>query len=105
LDQLGNLSLEVRIEEYSNFDLLTGMSWKTALETIDARLRLFPVAENRMLQRWKIVIEKAYAELRENLPGFEPTTFTSLLLAADGRSEDSSYPNLAVAEEREPYGL
>lgn len=25
LDQLGNLSLEVRIEKYSNFDLLTGV--------------------------------------------------------------------------------
>ena len=47
------------------------MSRKTALETIDARLRLFSDAESGSLRRWKIAIEKAYAELRENLPGFE----------------------------------
>jgi len=40
LDKLGNISREVRIEEYSHFDVLTGISWKRALDTIDARLGL-----------------------------------------------------------------
>ena len=81
------------------------MSWKTALDTIDARLRLCSDAENGSLQHWKMVIGKAYANLRERLPEFEPTSFTSLVIATDGRSGDSRYPNLTVAGERERYGL
>ena len=52
-----------------------------------------------------MVIGKAYANLRERLPEFEPASFTSLVIATDGRSGDSRYPNLTVAGERERYGL
>jgi hypothetical protein len=75
------------------------------LDTIDARLGLGSGAENGPLRRRKTIIEKAYDDFRANLPGFEPTSFASLVIATDGRSEDSSYPNLLVPEERERYGL
>ena len=62
------------------------MSWKTALDTIDARLGLCSDAGNGLLRQWKMVIRKAYANFRENLPEFEPTSFTSLVIVTDGRS-------------------
>ncbi|KAF9779632.1 hypothetical protein BJ322DRAFT_1113432 [Thelephora terrestris] len=105
LDKLGKLSLEVRIEEYSNLDVLTGMAWKAALDTIDARLGSYLGTENGSLRRWKVVIEGAYFNLRKNLPEYEPNSFVSLVLATDGRSEGSNYPNLVEPKEREPYGL
>jgi len=105
LDKLGNLSLEVHIEVHTHFDVLTGMSWKTALDTIDARLGSRSDKGNGQLGHWKTIIEMAYAEFQANLPGFEPPLFDSLVLAADGRSESSKFPNLIAAEEREPYGL
>jgi len=105
LDKLGNLSLEVRIEVYSHFDVLTGLPWKRALDTIDARLGLCSDAGNGLLRHWKMIIEKASADFRENFPGFEPPLFASLVMAADGRSEGSNFPNLIAPEERERYGL
>jgi len=105
LGKLGNLSLEVRIEQYSHFDVLTGISWKTALDTIDARLGLHLDAEKGSLRRWRMIIEKAYADFRENLPEFKPDEFACLVFATDGRSEGSNYPNLIAPEERERYGL
>ena len=76
-----------------------------ALDTIDARLGLCSDAENGLLRHWKVIIEKAYADFQENLPGFEPPSFASLVLATDGRSEGSNFPNLIEPKEREPYGL
>ncbi|KAF9783513.1 hypothetical protein BJ322DRAFT_158918 [Thelephora terrestris] len=105
LEKLCNLSLKVHIESYSPFDVLTGKSWNTALDTIDARLGLCSDAEKGSLRNWKAVIEKAYEDFRANLPGFEPTSFDSLVLATDGRSENSSFPNLSEPKERERYGL
>lgn len=70
------------------------MSWKIALDTIDARLRLCSDAENGSLRHWKTIIEKAYADFQENFPGFEPNSFASLVAEEDGR-----------AEERENYGI
>jgi len=105
MDQLGNLSLGVRTEHHSNFDLLIGLSWKTALDTVNARLRLCSDPESRSLRHWKVIIERAYDEFRANLPGSEPTTFASQVFATDGRSGGSKFPNLMVAEERERYGL
>jgi hypothetical protein len=76
-----------------------------ALDTIDARLGLQLDTEDGSLRRWKKVIERAYADLRQNLPGFEPDLFASLVFAMDGRSGETEFPNLAVPEERERYGL
>ena len=81
------------------------ISWKTALDTVEARLGLQLDAKNRSLGRWKIAIEKAYADFRENLPGFKPDPFASMVFASDGRSEGSNYPNLIVPRERARYGL
>ncbi|KAF9779631.1 hypothetical protein BJ322DRAFT_1168073 [Thelephora terrestris] len=105
LGKLCNLSLEVRIEQYSHFDVLTGMSWKTALDTIEARIGLHAGSENEPLGPWKMTIEKAYADFRENIPAFEPDLFASLVFATDGRPEGSNFPNLIVPTERERYGL
>jgi hypothetical protein len=129
LQKLGNLSLEVRIEKFSRFDLLTGVrvsrefvppergetltefalwhqtSWKTALDTIEARLGLQLDPGNGSLGHWKTIIGKAYADFRENLPEFEPDLFVSLVFATDGRSEGSDFPNLLVATERERFGI
>ena len=76
-----------------------------ALDTIDARLGSRSNVENGSLRRWKVIIKKAYADFRENLPGFEPPSFLSLVLATDGRSGGSNFPNLMVPKERERYGL
>jgi len=105
LDKLGNLSLEVPIEVYSYFDVLTGMCWKTALDTIDARLGLQLDTGNGSLGYWKTIIENAYTDFQENFPGFEYNSFACLVIATDGRAEGTNFPNLAVPEEREPYGL
>ena len=93
LDRLGNLPLEVRIQEYSNFHLLTGVriSEPFVFPNEVRRLPSYSMS-NGPLRRWRIVIEKAYTKLRENLSGFEPTTFAFLALATDGRSENLSYP-------------
>ncbi|KAF9642933.1 hypothetical protein BDM02DRAFT_3264295 [Thelephora ganbajun] len=105
LDKLGNLSLEVHIEEYSHFDFLTGMSWKRALDTIDVRIGLYPSAESGSLRYWKRVIGKTYADFQANSPGYGPTVLASLAMTVDGRTEDSGFPNLVVPGERELYGF
>ena len=63
------------------------------------------IAENGSLGHWKTIIEKAYASFQAKLPGSEPSLFSSQVLATDGRSEGSKYPNLVLPEERERYGL
>ena len=125
LERLGNLSNEVRIEEYSYLDVFTGarilvtlirmgetltkdahqMSWKRALDTIDARIGLRCHAESEPLRHWRGVIGKAYADFQTNFSGYEPTTLASLVPLADGRTEGSSYPNLILHTERARYGL
>ena len=82
------------------------ISWKRALDTIDARIGLCSHTENGSLRYyWRGVIGKAYADLQANLAGCEPNPLVSLALSIDGRMEDSRYPNLLIAAEREPYGL
>ena len=125
LDKLWDLSCEVRIEEYSQFDVLTGVrisvlsfwvrkiltndgdqiSWQRALDTIDARIGSLSHAESEPLRRWKGVIGKAHANLQANLPGYQPCLLGSMIMSEDGRTADSSFPNLLRHEEREPYGL
>ena len=125
LDKLASLSYEVHIERYSHFDFLTGVrilvnllrtgktltkysnqiSWKRALDTIDERIESRPHAGNEPLRHWRGVIGKAYADFQASFPGYQPSPLTSLVLSVDGRTEDSSYPNLLLQEEREHYGL
>ena len=125
LDRLGNVSHEAHIEEYTHFDVLTGVrilvgflptntgltrnanqiSWKRALDTIDARIALRSQAESGSLRHWRGVIEKAYADLQASLQGYGPSMLVSLSLSVDGRTGDSSFPNLALPMEREPYEL
>ena len=92
----------IRRPTYQNADQI---SWKTALDTIEVRSGLGHETENASLRCWRGVIEKAYANFQANLPGYGPTLLTSLALSVDGRTEGSSYPNLILATEREPYGL
>ena len=125
LDKLGNISNEVHIDEYSQFDVLTGVrisvtflrirkiltkntdqiAWQRALDTIDARIGSRPHAESESLRCWKMVIRKAYTDLQANIPGYEPCLLGSMVLSEDGRTADSSSPNFLLHEEREPYGL
>ena len=81
------------------------MSWKTALDTIDTRLRARLHAKNESLQHWKLIIENAYSDFQANFPGFRPDPFAGLVMSSDGRSGDSNFPNLVVPGERERYGL
>ena len=125
LEKLGNLSHEVQIEEHSHFDILTGvralvvlsrmwkaltddanqMSWERALDTIDLRIGLCPDVKGESLWSWKEVIGKACIGHQANILKCGPSLFASLALLEDGRTEDSSFPNLLLPTEREPYGL
>ena len=125
LEKLGNLSHEVYTEEYSHFDALTGVrasvvlpqmtkaltedahqiSWKRALDTIDERIESRPHLENGSLRHWRGVIGMVYTNFQANPLGYGPDSLVSLALSVDGRTADSSYPNLLLAEERECYGL
>ena len=125
LDKLGNVSHEAHVEEYTHFDVLTGVrilvallrtntgltksanqiSWKRALDTIDARIELRSRAESGSLRHWRGVIKEAYVDFQASLEGYGPSLLVTLSLSVDGRTEDSSFPNLALPTEREPYGL
>ena len=110
LDKLGNVSHEAHIEEYSHFDVLTGVrilvvllrlskaltnvfnqiSWKRALDTIDERIGLRSRAESEPLRRWRGVIEKAYSDLQASLRGYGLSLLGSLSLSVDGRAGGST---------------
>lgn len=125
LDRLGNLSYEAHIEEFTHFDVLTGVrilvvllqmaevliknanqiSWKRALDTINVRIRSLSLVEGKSLRFWRGVIEMAYADFQKNPLGYGPSLFTSMAISMDGRTEDSSFPNLLATEQRVPYGL
>ena len=81
------------------------MSWKRALDSIDARVGLNLETESGSLSRWGVVLTKAYADFQENFLGPGHTSFASAILLVDGRSEGSNFPNLIVPGERERYGL
>ena len=123
LEKLAGLSHEVHIEDYTHFEVLTGVrvrvvllqmsealtknaeqvSWKRALDTID--IRSHSHAESESLRYWRGVIGKAHANLQANLAGCGPSLLMSLALSVDGRTADSSYPNLLLQKERENYGF
>ena len=94
LDRLTSLSHEVRIEEYSYFDVLTEVrilgllrwmsealtknanqiSWKRALDMINVYIGSRPHAESEQLRHWRGVIEKAHTDLHGHLPCLGPST-------------------------------
>ena len=123
LDRLTSLSHEVRIEEYSYFDVLTEVrilgllrwmsealtknanqiSWKRALDMINVYIGSRPHAESEQLRHWRGVIEEAHADLHARLPCLGPSTlFMSLVLSGGG---DMRYPNLLLQKEQEDSGL
>ena len=125
LEKLGNISLEVHIEQYTHFDVFTGvrvsttwlwttealtkdadqMSWRRALDVIDARIGLSSDIESGSLRCWRRVIGKAYVDLQVGLLAHGPSLLASLAMGVDGRTEDSSFPNLLLLEERQRYGV
>lgn len=81
------------------------MSWKRALDTIDARIGLRSDDESGSLRHWKMVIERTYADFQAKCSRHGPALLASLAMSADGRTEDSGFPNLMMPSERERYGL
>ena len=75
------------------------------MDTINARIGLDLDAEDGSLQRWGTVIGKTYEDFKSSFPAFHPDPLISLVMATDGRSEGSNFPNLVVAGERLRYGL
>ena len=93
LEKLADLSFEVHMDEYSHFDALTGVrisvvlpqmskaltkdahqiSWKTALNTIDARVKSRPDVENELLRHWRGVIERGMPVFKRTLWGTNKT--------------------------------
>ena len=81
------------------------ISWKRALDTIDARIGLCSRAESGSLRYWGGVIGKVHANFQANLLGCGPSPILSVALLMDGRAVDSKYPNLLLHGGREAYGL
>ena len=125
LDKLGDLAREVRVEDYSYFDVLTvvrvsamslrmsreltknadQISLERALDTIDARIELRSHAESESLRYWRVVIGRVHGNFQTNLRGSGPVPLMSLALLEDGRTDDSSFPNLLLHAGREAYGF
>ena len=125
LDRLTSLSNEVRIEEYSHFDVLTEVrilsllpwmsealirngnqiSWKRALDTINVYIGSRPHAESEQLRHWRGIIEKAHADLHANLLCHGPSTlFLSYELSEGSWKGGVNYPSLMLREEQEHSG-
>ena len=86
-------------------NLYSQMSWKGALDIIDARIGLHLETEDGPLRHWRRIIGKAYADFQANFLGFDHNSFASFVVSTDGRSEDSDFPNLLLVSERERYGF
>ncbi|KAF9783456.1 hypothetical protein BJ322DRAFT_153418 [Thelephora terrestris] len=105
LDNLGNLSQGMELEDVTVFDLVLKVSWEKALKIYDSRLNELSVEEGSELWRWRCVVAEAYADMERRLPKREPPILTSLALLEDGRSEGSRYPNLMNPANRKDYGM
>ena len=81
------------------------MSWKRALEIIDARIELGSDLENESLRHRRGVIGKAYAEFQVGFSGHGPAVLASLSIGVDGRTEGSTFPNFMDYSERARYGI
>ena len=79
------------------------MSWKRALEIIDARIGLTSDVESRSLRYWRSIIAKAHVDLQVASLGYGPSLLVSMAKRVDGRTGDSSYPNMMVHEELERF--
>lgn len=124
LDNLGNVTQSMKLEEVTLFDLLIKVhapdspyfrdpadiltwqcSWTKALKVYDSRIGSLSLEEGAQLWFWKQVVEGACVDLEMRMPKCEPPVLTSLALLEDGRSEGSKYPNLMVPAAREHYGI
>ena len=81
------------------------MSWKMALDIIDVRIGSRSDIESESLRHWRRVIGKAHADFQVGFSGYGPARLLSLTFGVDGRTKDSSFPNLTLPKERERYGL
>ena len=81
------------------------MSWKRALDTIDARIGMHLDTEKGSLGHWRVVLGKTYAHFQANFLGSEHNSFASFVISMDGRSEGSNFPNLLAPSEREHWGI
>lgn len=75
------------------------------MEGFKARTSVLPVEETATLVRWWKVVSDAYTIYREKLPDCEPPLLSSLSLLEDGRTEDSTYPNLLSPQTRAGLGI
>jgi len=105
LDKLGDLTREVRVDVYSHFDVLTEISWKRALDTIDLRVGLCSHVESGRLRHLGVVIGKVHVAFQTKLRELRPSPLVTMYMVVDGRTEDSEFPNLLLPSGREPYGL
>ena len=79
------------------------MSWKRALDIIDARIGLCSDIEGGSLRHWRRVIGKAYVDFQVGFLGYGPSLIMSLALGLDGRTKDSTFPNLALPRQLARY--
>ncbi|KAF9643500.1 hypothetical protein BDM02DRAFT_3123338 [Thelephora ganbajun] len=96
LDNLGNLTQEMKLEEVTYFDLLLKYSWTRVIKVYDSRINSISVEEGARLWCWKQVVVEACGDFERRIPKCEPPILASLELLEDGRSEGSKYPNLMV---------
>ena len=75
------------------------------MEGFKARTSALPVEETTVLVQWWKVVADAYTSYKERLPDCEPPLLSSLSLLEDGRTEDSSYPNLLSPQARAEVGI
>lgn len=94
------------IEHETDREYATQLSWKRALDTIDKRIELRGSdGESGSLRHWRGVIGQTYDDFQAKFSEYSPPLLASLALSVDGRTEDSSFPNLVIPREREPYGF
>ena len=81
------------------------MSWKRALDIIDARagLRSAVDVEGGSLRHWRRVIGKAHVDFQVGFLGHGPSLIISLAMGVDGRTENSSFPNLVLHKQLGHY--
>lgn len=75
------------------------------MEGFKARTSALSEEEATPLVHWWKVVAEAHALYKENIPDCEPPLLSSLCLLEDGRSEDSTYPNLLSPQARADLGI
>ena len=132
LQNLGALTYELRLDEYTHLDLLLKVrsvltlllgaddsdtrlaqnSWAKSLPVFDVRIANLPSKEAGSsskeagsLQHFKSVVEKAHLRFETALPDNEPPVIYSLATMEDGTTVGSKYPNLMSVEARVEFGI